>query len=110
MFDRQAFLGRLQMRVASAAPPDVATQIGCFGLDLRIHLAGALARHRDLDAGLTLEGGDHEAAPLLLDAAVEYERALCFSRKREKTHETERSEQCKTASDGRHWIVLPAWC
>src|SRR5216683_1485885 len=64
------------MRVAGTAPPDVAARIGRFGLYLRIELAGALARHRDLDPALPLEGGDHGAAPLLLHRAIEHEIAV----------------------------------
>ena len=62
----------------SPVPPHQmsARGIGGLGLDLGVDLAGALAGHRDLDAGLALEGGDHGAAPFLLHAAIHDERAL----------------------------------
>src|SRR5262249_20715755 len=49
---------------------------GGLGLDLRIGLARALAGHRNLDAGVALEGSHHLAAPFFLYAAVDGERAL----------------------------------
>lgn len=69
IFERQPLFRRLQMRVAGAAPPDVAARIGGSGLELRIDLARRLAGHGDLDAGVLLEGRRHGAAPFLLDAA-----------------------------------------
>ena len=73
IFDGQPFVGRLLMRVARAAPPDVALRIGGLGLHLRIDLARALARHGDRDAGLALEGGRDGAAPLFLHTAIHHE-------------------------------------
>ena len=51
----QALLGRLQERIAGAAPPDVGLRVGGLGAELRDDLAGALVRLQDLDAGLGLE-------------------------------------------------------
>ena len=76
VFLRQPFLGRLKMRVARAAPPDVAAWIGRFRLELGVDLACRFAGHSDLDAGFLLKGVRHGAAPFLLDAAIHDERAL----------------------------------
>jgi hypothetical protein len=76
VFVGEALLGGLHVRIASAAPPDVGAGIGGLGLDLGVDLARALAGHRHLDAGLALEGRRRRPAPLLLDGAVEHERAL----------------------------------
>src|SRR5207244_4003745 len=73
---RQALLGRLEMRVAGAAPPQIAFGIVLLGLELRIGLARALARHRHLDAALALEGRGHAAAPFFLDRAIDDELTL----------------------------------
>jgi hypothetical protein len=74
ILDRQALFGRLHMRVACAAPPDVTARIAGLGLHLGIELAGTLARHCDPDAGLPLESGNHVAAPL--HRAIEHEVAF----------------------------------
>ena len=73
---RQSFFGGLQMRIAGAAPPDIALGIGRFGLHLGIGLAGTLARHGDSDAGRLLELIDHELAPFLLDRTIDGEVAV----------------------------------
>ena len=69
----QALLGRLQVRVAGAAEPDVELRIGLLGGDLRERFARALERHRDLDAGLLLELGGGERAPFGLHRADDVE-------------------------------------
>ena len=76
VLERQALLGGLHVRVAGAAPPDVALGVGGLGLDLGVELARALARHQHLDAGGLLERGDHRPAPLLLHRAVQHQLAL----------------------------------
>jgi hypothetical protein len=64
------------MRVAGATPPHVAAGVLGLSLDLREHLAGALAGHRDLDPGLALESVHGGAAPLLLHGAIHHQSAL----------------------------------
>src|SRR5262249_59628892 len=76
VLQREPLLGRLQVWVPGAAPPDVALGVGRLGLDPGVELSGALPGHVDLDAGRLLEGGDHRPAPLLLGRAVEVELAL----------------------------------
>ena len=80
------------MRIAGAAPPDVAARVGGLGLELGVELARALARHRDLDAGLALERGDHHAAPFLLHRAIEHQRALRLGGCGRQGEDGERSE------------------
>ena len=64
------------MRIAGAAEPHVAMRIVLLRTDAGIDLAGAHARHVDLDTGLLLVGGGDRAAPFLIDAAVHHELAL----------------------------------
>ena len=69
-------VGRLQMRIAGAAEPDVAVRIVLLRAHAGIDLAGAHARHVDLDAGLLLVRVGDGAAPFLIDAAIHHELAL----------------------------------
>src|SRR5207248_7342953 len=89
---------RLAMRVPPGGPTSVAFWIWGLRLDLRVGLAGALAGHGDLDAGIPLEGGHHLPAPFLLHAAIDRERALGRS-DRERAHR-EHEHRCRACAEG----------
>src|SRR5215475_11932868 len=95
------------MRVAGAAPPDVATWVRSFGLDLRIGLARTLARHCDPDPRLPLEGGHHGAAPFLLDGTVDDQRALrAGTCRREKQGDCQEDADLCQADSCRHLCLV----
>jgi len=71
VFGEQVLLRRLHVRIAGAAPPDVAARVGGLGADLRHGLAGGFLRHRHAHAGGALEGRHHRAAPFFLHRAVD---------------------------------------
>jgi hypothetical protein len=76
VFEREALLGRLQVRVAGAAEPDVGLGVVLLGDELGQRLARALERHVDLGArGARVHGGDH-VAPLGLHRADDVDLAL----------------------------------
>src|SRR5215212_7647995 len=79
----QAFLGRLQMRIAGAAEPDVALGVLGLGLELGDGLARTLLGHRDLDAAGLLELVGEQRAPFDLDRAVDVQDALRRGRRRQ---------------------------
>ncbi|MNS64766.1 hypothetical protein D3C72_979050 [compost metagenome] len=69
VFEREPLLGRLQVRVARAAEPDVGLGVVLLGDELGQRLARALERHVDAHArGAGVDGGDH-VAPLGLHRA-----------------------------------------
>jgi hypothetical protein len=72
------------VRVAGAAEPDVELRIRLFGDDLRERFARPFERHRNLDAGLLLEGDGRGAAPLRLDGADDVELVLREGWRRER--------------------------
>src|SRR3989337_2138751 len=69
---------RLEVRIAGPAPHHVAARVRRLGLHLGVGLAARLARHRDLDPGLSFERREHGAAPLLLHAAIQHQVALRY--------------------------------
>src|SRR6185295_9195351 len=72
-----------------------------LGLDLRIELARALARHQYLDAGRLLDRGDHGPAPLLLHSAIDDELSLGGGgqRRRKRKRGYDRAKPMKHAHD-----------
>jgi hypothetical protein len=81
VFQRQALLGRLQVRVAGAAKPDVGFGVGFFGVELRQRLTRALGRHVDLrPRGARIHGG-HQVAPFGLHRADDVDLTLRRSAK-----------------------------
>ena len=79
VFERQALLGRLQVRVARAAKPDVGLGVGLLGVELGQRFARAFGGHVDLGArGLGIHGG-HQVAPLGLHRADDVDLALGVS-------------------------------
>ena len=83
VFLEQALLGRLQVRVAGAAEPDVELRIGLLGGDLGERFARPLERHRDLDSGLLLERHGGGVAPLGLHRTDDVELVLRACRRGE---------------------------
>ena len=75
VFDAQAHLGGLQVRVAGAAEPDIGLRVGLLGDQLRQRLARALQRHVDLDAGGLGEHRLDHVAPLGLHRADDVQLA-----------------------------------
>ena len=99
VFLEQTLLGRLQVRVAGAAEPDVELRIGLLGGDLGERFARSLERHRDLDAGLLLERHRGGVAPFGLHRTDDVELVLRACRRGE---ECGRDGAGRDDAEGRH--------
>ncbi len=101
----QRLFGRLQVRVAGAAPPHIALRVCGLGLDLCVELARALARHQHLDAGGFFERGGHRPAPLFLHAAIEQQLTLALRERGRAGGSEQGGEQCAAYNKGLHRFV-----
>jgi hypothetical protein len=76
VFQREPLLGRLQVRVARAAEPDVGLGVVLLGNELRQRFAGAFHAHVDLGAGGARIDGSHHVAPVGLNRADDVDLPL----------------------------------
>jgi hypothetical protein len=104
VFEREALLGGLQVRIAGAAEPDVGLGVLAFGDQLGQRLARSLQGHVDLGAGgARIDGGDH-VAPLGLHRADDVDLPL----RRGARRRGGQGDGCNNAAHGMLLRWMPA--